>query len=212
MDNMAYLQQISGSSSRQANRAKGISGLFSDKKIIILIGLALLAIIIIIVGSIMGGEKENPELAAVTRLDQRMTNLSKTISTYNKQVKSSELRAIGTTLSGILNNTDRDITALLKSDFKAETDMEKNTVKTVQAEEAAHIADVNEKLKTGRMSGLLDRVYEREITLQVALLISLETETAGETENQTLLSVISSSLESLNNIHTQLKEFSDSGI
>ncbi|MBQ3409961.1 hypothetical protein IJG66_01215 [Candidatus Saccharibacteria bacterium] len=213
MDKMAYLQQISGESSRKAKGAKkGLGGLFSGKMMWILIGLVVFAIGLIVLTSVLNGDKTNPELESATRLGARMENLTKTIGTYNKQVKSSGLRAIATSLNGIITNTNRDVSEVLKGDLKAKTDSEKNTVKTVQAEEAANAEDLNNTLEVGRMSGVLDRVYLREMTLQVALLMGLEQEVAGQTSNGTLLTAISDSLTSLENIHTQLKDFTDISI
>lgn len=213
MDNMAYLQQISGESSRTAKGAKGgLGGLFSGKMMWILIGLVVFAIGLIILTAVLNGDKSNPELESATRLGARMDNLTKTIDTYKKQVKSSGLRAISTSLNGIITNTNRDVADVLKTDLKATTDADKNMVKTVQAEEAATSEALNETLETGRMSGILDRVYLREMTLQVALLMSLEQEVASKTSNGTLMSAISDSLTSLDNIHTQLKEFTDISI
>lgn len=210
MDKMAYLQQISGDSSRSANSAKkGLGGLFSGKMMWILIGLVVFAIGLIVLTSVLNGGKSNLELESATRLSARTENLIKTISSYNRQVKSSGLRAIATTLSGIMTNTNRDVGELMKADLKPSSDADKNLVKKVQAEEAANIADLNDTLETGRMSGMLDRVYLREMTLQVALLIGLEQEVAAKTKNAALTSMMNDSLTSLENIHMQLKDFTD---
>jgi len=213
MDKMAYLQQISDNSSRKANSAKsGLGGLFSGKLLWVTIGALVVVVLFIVLMIAANSGKGNPELESTVRLNARLENLTKTISTYNKQVKSSGLRAIGSSLSGVLVNVNRDVNEVLKGDLKAASDGNKDLVKKIQAEEAAASEDLNTTLETGRMSGLLDRVYLREMTLQVALLIALEQEMSSETTNQTLKTAVSDSDASLENIHKQMQDFTDISI
>jgi len=213
MDKMAYLQQISDNSSRKANSAKsGLGGLFSGKLLWVTIGALVVVVLFIVLMIAANSGKGNPELESTVRLNARLENLTKTISTYNKQVKSSGLRAIGSSLSGVLVNVNRDVNEVLKGDLKAASDGNKDLVKKIQAEEAAASEDLNTTLETGRMSGLLDRVYLREMTLQVALLIALEQEMSSETTNQTLKTAVSDSEASLENIHKQMQDFTDISI
>ena len=213
MDKMAYLQQISDNSSRKANSAKsGLGGLFSGKLLWVTIGALVVVVLFIVLMIATNSGKGNPELESTVRLNARLENLTKTISTYNKQVKSSGLRAIGSSLSGVLVNVNRDVNEVLKGDLKAASDGNKDLVKKIQAEEAAASEDLNTTLETGRMSGLLDRVYLREMTLQVALLMALEQEMSSETTNQTLKTAMSDSEASLENIHKQMQDFTDISI
>ena len=88
MDKMAYLQQISDNSSRKANSAKsGLGGLFSGKLLWVTIGALVVVVLFIVLMIATNSGKGNPELESTVRLNARLENLTKTISTYNKQVR-----------------------------------------------------------------------------------------------------------------------------
>ncbi len=202
MDNIAYLNQISAE-----NRASQTNsgGLFSPKLLIILGAVVLIAIIIIIGGSLSSGSEKGVDL--VSQINLRSVNLSKTISTYNKQTKSSELRSIASSLSSILTETSSKTTELLSSVYGLKNG---KVSEKITQKETAHIEAVNDELEKARLNGLLDRNYVRVLTLQTGLLMSLESECLSRTNNSDVKNVLSNSYANLASIYETLSNYSDS--
>lgn len=202
MDNIAYLNQISAENrASQANSG----GLFSPKLLIILGAVVLIAVIIIIGGSLSSGSEKGVDL--VSQINLRSVNLSKTISTYNKQTKSSELRSIASSLSSILTETSSKTTELLSSVYGLKNG---KVSEKITQKETAHIEAVNDELEKARLNGLLDRNYVRVLTLQTGLLMSLESECLSRTNNSDVKNVLSNSYANLASIYETLSNYSDS--
>ena len=198
MDNISYLKSIS------AKPQKTTSPLFSKKFLIPLIAVAVISILIIIFGSLSGSTPKN--LDTTVRLNNRTTNLIKTLSTYNKSLKSSELRAMGASLSSVLQNTTAPLADSVKNDFGK---VSKDTTDKIAAEETEYITNVNNTLEDARLNAILDRTYAREMAYQAAMLRSLQQECVSSTKNDTLKSSLESSIDSLDNLYNQLSKFSD---
>ncbi|MBQ6355230.1 hypothetical protein IJJ18_02310 [Candidatus Saccharibacteria bacterium] len=201
MDNMAYLNQISAS-----NRpAKTSSGPFPfSPKIMIGLGAAIGAIIlIIIIGSIFGGDK-NSEQTLVQKLNLRSENLSRTIEEYNRDVKSSKLRSMGSSLRTVLNEASSRTSAILEEDFSS-----KKTDKKVEESEATYIEEVNTALEDAKLNGLLDRVFVREMTYQIGILMSMESNISNKTKKSDLKDFLSGSYSNLENLYSEFSEYSD---
>ena len=62
-------------------------------------------------------------------------------------------------------------------------------------------------LENGRLNAILDRVYAREFAYQIAMLIALEQETYSKTKKENLRSVLTSSMNNLDSLHTQFDDF-----
>ncbi len=202
MDNIAYLNQISAE-----NRASktNSNSLFSPKLMIILGAIVLITIIIIIGGSLSSGSEKGVDL--VSQINLRSVNLSKTISTYNKQAKSSELRSIASSLSSILTETSSKTTELLSSVYGLKNG---KISEKITEKEATYIENVNAELEKARLNGLLDRNYVRILTLQTGLLMSLESECLSRTNNSDVKNVLSNSYANLAGIYETLSNYSDS--
>ena len=202
MDNIAYLNQISAE-----NRASktNSNGLFSPKLMIILGAIVLITIIIIVGGSLSSGSEKGVDL--VSQISLRSVNLSKTISTYNKQTKSSELRSIASSLSSILTETSSKTTELLSSVYGLKNG---KISEKITEKETAYIENVDAELEKARLNGLLDRNYVRILTLQTGLLMSLESECLSRTNNSDVKNVLSNSYANLASIYETLSNYSDS--
>lgn len=195
MDNISYLNQISASA-----QPKKSSSLFSDKKIriflIVAAGIFIACILFAIINSIL-----NRETDYLPRLDLRTKNLSSVITTYNRQVKSSSLRAGGASLSSILDN--------LSSTISPRLDPEKEISEKITTEESEILSNMSTSLANAKINGLLDRAYAREITYGITILLSLEAEVLESSKDEYLKASLSSSMESLNNVLPAFSDFSD---
>ncbi|MBQ9017119.1 hypothetical protein IJ103_02655, partial [Candidatus Saccharibacteria bacterium] len=77
------------------------------------------------------------------------------------------------------------------------------------ASETEYIASVNGNLEYGRISGLLDRYFVREMSREIVLLQSLETEAIEESSSAEVKEVLASSWNNLNTLAGQFETFSD---
>lgn len=198
-----YLNQIA-----QDNRAtlgKADKGLPIDPKWLKIIGIGIVGVIIImIVGSILGGlgTKSRDNL---DRIFARTRNLGESIAEYNDKVKSSELRSMGNSLSAVLTETNSKVGNLLTTEYGTTEPRDEN----VTTEEANHIQEVNSNLNYGRINGLMDRYFVREMSREIALLMSLETETMSETNDANVKEVMASSWNNLNKLSTSFEDYSN---
>ena len=207
MNNKEYLEQISAQT-RPVKTGKGPFGLeFNAKTIKILIGVAVAALLIIIIGAISGsGGDKNSERDYVDQIYLRSNNLMSAISNYNKRVKSSELRSMGNSLNAVLAELNFNITTILKEDFAAKSVGKPDKDKT-QTTEDAIAEELNETLENARLNGVLDRTYAREFAYQIGLLESLESETVAKKEKETLINMLTASEENLEQLYDQFNNF-----
>lgn len=202
MNNLEYLNQISAENRPQ----KTSSSLFQSKKLrFTLIGLTFISLLLLASSFFSDIGKESKELAIRSQL--RSSNLIATINLYNRQVKSSALRAIGLSLSSTLNETTLKLDEELKSKLNYKKPPEK-----LQSEEQTSHNTLNLTLKNAELNGYLDRVYVRELTLQVALLIALNSEVIHKPAHKNFKSILEKSNQNLNQLHQELSNFSDKGI
>ena len=136
-----------------------------------------------------------------------MQNLSNTLQTYNPMIKSSQLRSLGASLSSTLNNSSTQI-----ANYFTELDLEdeeRTPSPSIQDEETLISDNLNATLYNAQLNGLLDRTYLNQITLQISLLLSLETQISSKTNDEELLYIISLSTSNLEVILNNFNNFSD---
>ena len=69
--------------------------------------------------------------------------------------------------------------------------------------------DIKNTFDTARISGMLDRVYLRELTLQIMVIYNYESEVNSRSENETIKSDTASDMENLNTVYNQFSEYKD---
>ena len=162
MDNMAYLDQIAAKPKSEKS--------FPFKNFLIGAGIALIAIIVFVIFVNILSGVTGKEKSLLYQTHVRSNNLITVLNDYTKHVKSSELRSLGTTLSTVLTETNKDLVAILTEKYDYEdTDLAKLPI---NEEETAHLTSLNNSLEEARINGLLDRTYSRDFALQIALLLS----------------------------------------
>ncbi len=205
MNNMDYLNQISGANNPQPQK-QSIGGLFSKKFLYIIGGLLILAILLIILGSIIG-KSSNKDKDLMDRINLRITNLGTITQEYGRTTKSSSLRSVNASLYSVLNNTSATFTPVYNEKYITEGE---NVISpTIQQEEDEHATSLRNSLNNAKINGLLDRTYAREITLEISLLLSLESEAIERTKYQEIKDVLNDSYTNLNNVYTKFYAYSD---
>lgn len=188
-----------------ANRPAKKSKMDFLKNKFVLVGIILVAGIILmaIVGAVLGGGKGGIREQA-TALQLRLESMSSTISSYQGLVKSSILRSDSTSLSGILSNTDRDLSNYLSEKYKDKKDFRK-----LEEDEAAHSEALEAELFEARINGILDRIYAHKITYEISLLMSMESKLYDATGDDALKDILNTSYDSLTVIYEKFENYSE---
>lgn len=204
MDNFEYLNQIS-----QSNRPVKHSFKQSGPKTSLIIKLCaagvVLFFLLMALGSMLGnlGGKSND---LTKQLYTRTANLNTTLNTYNRSLKSSQLRAIGVSLSAILTNASNQLSGYLTANSK-DKDVLALDEKT-SASETALIEELNTSLTNAQLNGVLDRYYDNLIGLQVSLLLSQTSQLLARTKDSNLISILTNFHTSLETIHQSIEAYS----
>ena len=202
MDNQEYLKQIS-STVRPEKQTK--SFLSSTIFKVILGGLVAL-LVIIIAGSIITGSKASVKERAIA-LKLHIENTLSVISNYQPNIKSSNLRSSSASLSGVLSNTNRDLTAFIeeKYSYKGNTAEDKK----MKAEAEAHRDELTNDLFEAKINGILDRIFAHKMAFEIALITADEESIYEASGNEDLKSIMLTSYESLNNLYDKFNSFSE---
>ena len=203
MDDIGYLNQIA-KDNRVAQVSADKDRLFDPKWIKLIIGAVVAVILMMIIGGILGnlghGQRDS-----LDRVYMRAKNLNETIQQYNSKVKSSELRAMGNSLSTVLSETTAKVTALLASEYDAKGAEPQN--EKIANEEEEEIAEVRANLEYGRMNGFLDRYFVREMSREIVLLMSLETETIDRTSSSAVKEAMAGLWNNLKQLSSQFENY-----
>ncbi len=206
MNNKEYLDQIS-SNNRQVKQNSGFLGFnISPRLAKIVIGAFIAAILIIIIGSIVGlSGNSSSEKDYLGRIYLRTNNLMDAIATYNKSVKSSELRSMGTSLNAVLAETSYSVSSILDSEY--DVSPSKAVSDRITEEEEADKTALNDSLEDARISGRLDRVFAHNFTYAISMLSNLEADAIKKAKKDSTATTLSSSKANLDQLYTQFDEF-----
>lgn len=205
MDNFEYLNQIS-----QANRpVKHSLKSSNNPKTGLIVKLSVAGVVLFFLLMAIGSMLSNLSHKSndlVKQIYTRSTNLNSVLTTYNRDLKSSQLCAIGTSLSTILTNASNQLATYLTKDGK---DKDALTLdEKTAASESALIEDLNFSLTNAKLNGILDRYYDNQIGLQVSLLLSQTSELLARTKDSNLVTIISNFHSSLETIHQSIEAYS----
>lgn len=208
MDNLEYLHQISQSVSPSAKSTSFASFLAQNSLTlkILIGGLVAFAVLIGVGALINSGSTTSADLAK--QLYARIDNVNTTISTYNKSLKSSQLRSITSSLTGALTGTSAQLKTYLETTY-AEEDQPLALPESLAASEAEANTALNNTLNTAKLNGLLDRTYASQILLQVNLLLSLTSELAGHDSDPALYQILNNFYSNLSSIRQSLDSYSN---
>ncbi len=205
MNNLEYLNQIS-QSSRPVSTKKTTSSKFPVALIakIVGIGLAIFMVILLIGGIISNVNSRIPELTK--QIYTRSINLDKTLKTYNKLLKSSRLRSIGSSLDAILTSSQNQLENYLESKYGKQATTPKNSI---LEEETTMTEKLERNLTNARLNGILDRMYKNQIEYQVSLLLSMCSELEARAKDDALLEIITQMDSNLTTIQESFETYSE---
>lgn len=152
-----YLNQIAPQTS---NRPKFVWNL----RTIIFAALSVIALIILI--ATIAGAVSNSNKEPWQRMSARLDGTTALVDGASANIKSSQLRSINSDLKLYLANTKRDL-ATPMTELGIEV---KKIPKDLIAKEAA--TDIAQRLENGRLNARYDSTYAREMTYQVAQILS----------------------------------------
>ena len=207
MDGQQYLQQISESNRPVVKTAKkrGISGILSSKFFKIgAIGLLAL-ILIIIIGSIIGGAKGD-EKTLDYALKLHLDNTIEIIQEFQPSVKSSDLRSSSASLQGVLFNTSAKLTTYMTNEYEFN---EKNISEDLIEEAASAKDDLYDELFEAKINGILDRIYAHKMAYEISLITAEEAKILKSTDNEELSGLLNESYDSLTNLYDKFTNFSE---
>jgi len=197
MNGLDYLDQISHKA--KPTRASGGVETLSSKIVKIVLSAIGALVLVLVIGVIIGLIKGNTT-EDLKRLDVRMGNLLTAVSDYNKSVKSTNLRSIGLSLTGSLTDTLRDLDAYLDEEHHFERGKVGGSLKT---EEEEHYKKLDEALLNGKLNGILDQVYIREMRLELSLILSLESQILKNVRDDKVKEILTKSQGDLTTIYEQ---------
>lgn len=169
---------------------------------ILLAGVAAIILIIIIVNvaNAISSTNKTPWQRYAARVDATIT----VVDGATKHIKSSQLRSINSDLKLYLTNTKRDIATPLTA---LEINPTKLPAKIVAEEKGTDIA---QRLEDGRLNAKYDSTYAREMTYQVATLLSLQQQLYATNIGPKTKEMLKQQYDNLLPSYTTLSEFSTS--
>lgn len=202
MNNLEYLNQISQETRPTSTKKSNPLSLV----IKIAVGGIAAFLFIICVGVVLNAGKSSPT-DLTKQLYVRTANLNTTLTTYNKSLKSSQLRAIGTSLNGVLTGASASLSNYLLPEGGEKGDL--NPPEKLLATETTTDEELNTALNNAKLNGILDRVYANQIQLQVSLLIAFISQLAPRTKDSALLDIIDQYQSNLYVIEQSLESYSN---
>ena len=207
MDNQTYLNQIAV----KQTTSRGIGNFFTPTMIKIIIGAVIALIFVIILGSILNSANQKT-IDLYTAFHLRLQNLTAgngPLSTYTKNLKSSDLRSpdlrsLAGNLQTYLTSTSLEMSSLL-STLKVDT-----SNPSEQATADSNISSYTSELADAKLNGVLDRTFASSTALQISILLSMESEIRAKTDNSSLANLMDRSSADLNKLLAQFTNYSNS--
>lgn len=202
MNNLEYLNQIS----QETRPVKSQKSNSMSLIIKIAVGGIAAFLFIMFLGIALNAGKTSPT-DLTKQLYVRTTNLNTALGTYNRALKSSQLRAIGTSLNGVLTSASASLTGYLAPADDKEASL--NPPEKLLETETTTITELDTALNNAKLNGILDRVYANQIHLQVSLLITFISQLEQRTKDTDLLEILDQYQSNLYVIEQSLQNYSN---
>lgn len=169
-----------------------------------IIGVVLL-IIIIIIGSALGGDKGSEQNLSY-ELKLHLDDTAEAVQEYQSYIKSSDLRSSSASLYGILSNTSRELTGYLEEKYNFK---DKNISKEMQEKAASAKEELSNELFEARINGVLDRIFAHKMAYEITLITNEEAKLAKAGKSEVLTNLLNESQQSLNVLYDKFNDFSE---
>lgn len=210
MDNMAYLQQIAGVDNSMKAKANQNSPFSKFLNVWTFVGLGIFIVLIIGVALLA---------AALNKVDTKDQDLmqqsywrsryivEETMEQYSENLKNSDIRDKTSSLKSVLNEIMLNSKNLLldKNGFDIESINEDDD--PIAVEQKKFNTEFNTELENARLNGILDRIYIREVAMQIAYLRSYQSEIVERTKDDDIRSVAEKAKNNLDNLYDQFQNF-----
>lgn len=205
MDNLEYLNYIS-QSNRPIKQSK-VSKINGKLIMRILLGGILAMAILIGVGVIINS-RSHRTLDISQQLYMRMNNVNSLISTYNRNLKSPQMRAINASLSGAITNTLPQLASYIQF-INQDSKTPLAPPEKLAIEEKNLFNGSTEILNRAKLNGTLDRNYLTQISMQLSLLMALTSEAlTRDTKDQHINIILGNFYSNLSAIKESLDSYS----
>lgn len=202
MDNKEYLKQIS-SDIRPEKKSR--MGFMSSPIFKVVCGGVVAFILIAIIGAVLSNGKANLKDQCIG-LKLQLDNTLATISDYQSDLKSSNLRSSSASLYGVFSNTNRDLTDYVTQKYEYKSGKEdENLVEEATLHKDALEAD----LFNAKINGTLDRIYALKMAYEISVIMAQETSVYNATSDDALRGILSTSYDSLNTLYSKFNDFSE---
>ena len=210
MDNRADLQQIATGSNNtpQKQVQKGDNPLSKFLNIwtaLIAGAFVIITIVIVLVANAINTVDTKDRDLMTQSYWQSYYLLEETYDEYVDDVKSSDIRNMAASFRSVLNEVKLNEEQLLLSEYEIEVDDTEEEQIAVTEKEANDA--VNAELEEGRLSGRLDRVFLREMIMQIANLRSYQSEIAERANSAAVRGFHVKSDKSLDTLYTQFHDY-----
>ena len=162
----------------------------------VLLGFTIITAILVVITSFI-----TPGTGSLEHLGARLTATKGISEDATTKLKSSQLRALNSSLNSFLTNSIRDLTPLLA---KKGIKIDKIDAKITTAESNAEILST---LEDARLNAIYDRTYAREMAYQLETTMALLQEIYDSSNNSELKKVLDSTYSNISDIQKQLSEF-----
>ena len=203
MQGQEYLNQISAKN--RPIKASKTKNILTSKFFLIGVGALVALIIIMIIGGAISGGKGDVKTNSF-KLFLHLKDTTEVIEEYQKDVKSSNLRASSESLRGVLSSTRNDLTDYLaaKYDFK-EKSVDKKLAEAADLERDGLMNELFE----AKINGNLDRIFAHKMAYEISLLMSEENSLSNATGDENLKEILNTSTDSLTNLYNNFNDFSE---
>lgn len=209
MNNKEYLDKIASENRPLTPRAPGFFGSklnLSMTQLKIIGAVVIVITLFLFIAMIASSGDKNSERDYVDQAYLRTKDLSEVIDNTRTQIRSSKLRSLAMSLKSILSETNYNLSSSLANDFGVKS-VDKPAKQATATEEDTVISELSDALEAARLNAVLDRVFAREFTYQISLLISIETDIINRTKKEPLKSSLETSRANLDAMHEEFDKF-----
>lgn len=160
-------------------------------------------VLALIVGALMLSKGAAGPVQKMERLTARLTTLQAISTKAQTKLKSNSLRATNSSMTLLLTNVNRDITAPLKLNGVDTSNLDK----TIVASEDG--SALTQKLEDARLNAIYDQTYAREMAYQLETVTALLKEIYTSTNSASLKTFLNTTNNNLLPITKQFSDFND---
>ena len=147
-----------------------------------LVAIALIAVVVVSILALVLSAVNAQQRGPAQQMGARLVSTAKISTDAQKNLKSSELRSLNSSLRLVLTNANRDSAEPLSR-------IDVNVTKIdggVQAAETARTTAITNRLEDARLNAIYDRTYAREMSYEVATLMTLLQQVYKQTNSESL--------------------------